>query len=191
MWRGPDVSDWSRWFMVKVGWEHWLWRRNKAWPDKVGRRACRQGVSNSPKVGNQSTSCEGESHAGEGNMQGHTISQRMFRAMLRSWNSKTERPEWQSSSSSSRNHNNRLLIKTTRYYYWLSSCSASDTLLHTLCTSAHLNCTTGDFSDGPVVKTWPSSAGGAGSIPGLRTKIPRVLWPKNQNIKWKQYCNIQ
>ena len=32
-----------------------------------------------------------------------------------------------------------------------------------------------DFPGGPVVKTSPSSAGGAGLIPGQRAKIPHVL----------------
>ena len=41
----------------------------------------------------------------------------------------------------------------------------------------------------PVVKTLPSNAGGVGLIPGLGTKIPHALRPKNQNIKQKQYCN--
>ena len=40
-----------------------------------------------------------------------------------------------------------------------------------------------------MVKTSPSDAEGAGSIPGLGTKIPHASWPKNQNIKQKQYCN--
>ena len=35
-----------------------------------------------------------------------------------------------------------------------------------------------DFPGGPVVKTSPSNAGGAGSIPGRGAKIPRDLWPK-------------
>ena len=46
-----------------------------------------------------------------------------------------------------------------------------------------------DFPGGPVVKTSPSNAGGAGSIPGQGTKIPHASWLKNQNIKQKQYCN--
>ena len=46
-----------------------------------------------------------------------------------------------------------------------------------------------DFPGGPVVETSPSSAGGAGSIPGQGAKIPHASWPKNQNIKQKQYCN--
>ena len=46
-----------------------------------------------------------------------------------------------------------------------------------------------DFPEGPVVKTSPSNAGGAGSIPGQGDKIPHALRPKNQNIKQKQYCN--
>ena len=47
----------------------------------------------------------------------------------------------------------------------------------------------GDFPGGPVVKTSPSNAGGAGSIPGRGAKIPHVLQPKSQNIKQKQCCN--
>ena len=35
----------------------------------------------------------------------------------------------------------------------------------------------------------PPSARGVGSIPGWGAKIPHALWPKNQNIKLKQYCN--
>ena len=143
MWRGPDISDWSRWFMVKAGWECWLWRRNKAWPDKVGRRACRQGhlVSKSPTVETSLVPARERVMQEKVNMHGHAPSRRMFRATLRSWNSKTERPEWPSSSSSgspsrnnnnNNNNNNRLLIKTALHHYWLSSCSASDTLLHAL-----------------------------------------------------------
>ena len=40
-----------------------------------------------------------------------------------------------------------------------------------------------------MVKTSPSNAGVAGSIPGQRAKIPHAAGPKNQNIKQKQYCN--
>ena len=40
-----------------------------------------------------------------------------------------------------------------------------------------------------MVKTSPSNAVGAGSIPVRGAKIPHALWPKNQNIKQKQYCN--
>ena len=47
----------------------------------------------------------------------------------------------------------------------------------------------GDFPGDPLVKTSPSNAGGACSIPGRATKIPHALGPKNQNIKQKQYCN--
>ena len=46
-----------------------------------------------------------------------------------------------------------------------------------------------DFPGGPVVKTSPSSAGSAGSIPGWGAEIPHVSRPKNQNIKQKRYCN--
>ena len=42
---------------------------------------------------------------------------------------------------------------------------------------------------GPAVRTSPPSAGGAGVIPGQGAKIAHVLWPKNQNIKQKQYCD--
>ena len=43
-----------------------------------------------------------------------------------------------------------------------------------------------DFPGGPV-KILPSSAGGAGSIPGQGTKIPHASQLKNRNIKQKQY----
>ena len=40
-----------------------------------------------------------------------------------------------------------------------------------------------------MVKTPHSNAGGEGSIPGRGTGIPRVLWPKDQNINRRRYCN--
>ena len=40
-----------------------------------------------------------------------------------------------------------------------------------------------------MVKTTPFNAAGAGSIPGRGAEISHALWPKNQNIKQKQYCN--
>ena len=46
-----------------------------------------------------------------------------------------------------------------------------------------------DFPGGPVVKTLPSKAGSAGSIPGLGTKIPYALWPP-QKIKTRNRSNI-
>ena len=46
-----------------------------------------------------------------------------------------------------------------------------------------------DFPGSPVVKTLPSSARGAGSIPAWGAKFPHALWPKNQKIRQKQYCN--
>ena len=46
-----------------------------------------------------------------------------------------------------------------------------------------------DFPNGPVVKTSPSNAGGAGSIPGWGAEIAHASWPKNQSIKQEQYCN--
>ncbi len=51
------------------------------------------------------------------------------------------------------------------------------------------NKTDGDFSGGPAVKISPSSAGGAGSIPGFGAKIPHASQTRNQNIKQKQYWN--
>ena len=48
---------------------------------------------------------------------------------------------------------------------------------------------TQDFPGSPVVKTSPSNAGVVGFIPGRGAKIPHASWPKNQNIKQKQYCN--
>ena len=40
-----------------------------------------------------------------------------------------------------------------------------------------------------MVKSSPSNAGGEGSIPSRGAEIPHALWPENQNIKQKQYCN--
>ena len=42
---------------------------------------------------------------------------------------------------------------------------------------------------GPVVTSSPPNVGDAGLIPGWGTEIPRASWPKNQNMKQKQYCN--
>ena len=60
------------------------------------------------------------------------------------------------------------------------------------CSAGPLFCLKGvsrDFPGGPVVKTSPSNAGGAGSIPGQGAKIPHASRPKHQNIELKQYCN--
>ena len=46
-----------------------------------------------------------------------------------------------------------------------------------------------DFSADSVVKISPANAGGTGSILGWGPKIPHGLWPKNQNVKLKQYCS--
>ena len=46
-----------------------------------------------------------------------------------------------------------------------------------------------DFPGSAVVKTPPSNARGAGSIPGWRAQIPHASGLKIQNIKQKQYCN--
>ena len=45
-----------------------------------------------------------------------------------------------------------------------------------------------DFSGGPVLKISPSKAGGVSLIPDHGTKVPRVSWPKKQNVRQKQYC---
>ena len=42
-----------------------------------------------------------------------------------------------------------------------------------------------------MVKTSPSNAGGAGSIPDQGAKIPHALWPENQNIKVKRKTQKQ
>ena len=44
------------------------------------------------------------------------------------------------------------------------------------------------FHGGSVVKISPSNAEGASLIPGWEAKISHASWPKNQNIKEKQYC---
>ena len=40
-----------------------------------------------------------------------------------------------------------------------------------------------------MVETSPSSGGAVSLIPGQGGKIPHASQPKNQNMKWKQYCN--
>ena len=40
-----------------------------------------------------------------------------------------------------------------------------------------------------MAETSPSNAGSTGSIPGQGGKISHASWPKNQNIKQKQYCS--
>ena len=40
-----------------------------------------------------------------------------------------------------------------------------------------------------MVKTSRSNAVDVGKIPAQKAKIPHALWPKNQNIKQKKYCN--
>ena len=40
-----------------------------------------------------------------------------------------------------------------------------------------------------MVKTSPSNAGGAGSIPGRGARVPHASGPGNQNIKLRQFCN--
>ena len=45
-----------------------------------------------------------------------------------------------------------------------------------------------DFSGGPVVKTSPSNARGAGLILGWGAKIPHASGPENKNIDQNQYC---
>ena len=40
-----------------------------------------------------------------------------------------------------------------------------------------------------MVKTSSFNARGVGSISGQGAKIPQASGPKNQNIKWKLYCN--
>ena len=43
-----------------------------------------------------------------------------------------------------------------------------------------------DFSGGPVVKTSPSNARGAGLILGWGAKIPHVFWPVAKETKKKK-----
>ena len=45
------------------------------------------------------------------------------------------------------------------------------------------------FPGGPVVKTSPSRAGGAGSVPGQRAQIPHASRPKIRKIKQEHCCN--
>ena len=46
-----------------------------------------------------------------------------------------------------------------------------------------------DLPGSPLVKSSPFNAGDMGLIPDQRARIPHDSWPKNQNIKQKQYCN--
>ena len=55
------------------------------------------------------------------------------------------------------------------------------------CRLESLNC--GGLPWRSSVKTLPSDAGGAGSIPGGGAKITHASRQNNQNIKQKQYCN--
>ena len=43
-----------------------------------------------------------------------------------------------------------------------------------------------DFPSNPVVKTLPSNAGGLGSIPGQKVKIPHASRPKKKKKNRKQ-----
>ena len=40
-----------------------------------------------------------------------------------------------------------------------------------------------------MVRTSPSGAGGVGSTPARGPKVLHASWPKNQNVKQKQWCN--
>ena len=46
-----------------------------------------------------------------------------------------------------------------------------------------------ELPGGPVVKTLPSNAGDAGSIPGWGAKTLYASQPKNQVIKQTDYCS--
>ena len=50
---------------------------------------------------------------------------------------------------------------------------------------SHLKQISQDYPGSPVVKTSPSKARGLGLTPSQGN----ASWPKNQNIKQKQYCN--
>ena len=47
-----------------------------------------------------------------------------------------------------------------------------------------------DFPGGPVVKTSPSKAGGAGSIPGQGTKIPDAMEQLSPCITTTESCAL-
>ena len=46
-----------------------------------------------------------------------------------------------------------------------------------------------DLPGGSGVKTSPSNARSADSIPGCQVKTPHTSQPKNQNVEQKQYWN--
>ena len=58
-----------------------------------------------------------------------------------------------------------------------------------LCNCHSANHLDQDFPGGQVDKLSSSNAGGTGLISGWEAKIPDVLWPKDGNIKQKQYHN--
>ena len=96
---------------------------------------------------------------------------------------------WNSRPSSDQSF--RAIWKNRTYHGRLFSMVSSSSLLPWLLCFIFffLKLLYGDFPGGPVVKSSPSSVGGAGSIPGWGARIPHTSRPKNQNIKQKQYCN--
>ena len=73
---------------------------------------------------------------------------------------------------------------------WRIPCTEEPGRLHSSCGHKWQGVPVGsDFPGGLMGKTWPSNAGSIGFTPGQGAKTSHVSWPKNQNIKQKQYCN--
>ena len=58
--------------------------------------------------------------------------------------------------------------------------NTTEQLTSSLSLRVYLNTLTGDFPGSPEVKTLPFNAGGAGSIPGQRAKMPHASQPKKK-----------
>ena len=46
-----------------------------------------------------------------------------------------------------------------------------------------------DVPGSPLVRLHFPVQEGAGLTPDREAKVPHISWPKNQNMKQKQYCN--
>ena len=75
------------------------------------------------------------------------------------------------------------LLPTSSKIWWFEFCITLFTFLNISSSSGNgtnKNIYPGDFPGSPEVKTSPSNAGGAGSVPGKGVKIPHALGHKNK-----------
>ena len=72
-----------------------------------------------------------------------------------------------------------IVLESCCFFFHSQKCLSLDSKLYELALSAPVfKVYWWDFPDSPGVKTPPSNAGGASSIPGWGAKIPHALWPK-------------